>query len=426
MLTSIHRLFIAPLIVVLLFLVFFQEALGGVVAKVFLYSDEALLGLALVSILIPVEKDTRLVKAVILTLCCILFFIVISYNAFSFQAPIKIIMQAFIHCKTFIFFLILYTYRKYLPLQAIVHALFIITLIGVVLNLIMGPLFINALNAHLQYRFGFVRPVGFQADTFYLGLSCCYFYLYYLFKNKDFDKPTIFIPLTIGFTILFVISSLRTPFAALAMAMFFIFIKSIRGVIVGAVIMAVLGGAVLLTQGIDEIVQLTQDDLEGITDPDSQYMRGMMIYFSVVLALENFPLGTGAATYGTILSKGGPIYDYLGLSTFYAVIQEEGIYDSNFASVFGEFGFLGLAAFLFIGYKLVQLVWVKGGNHTFLLCYSGFVLFYFLVAPVFTSGFGAMMTALILAAMCKHIEANKEAEQVSSANSPDKVVSNNA
>lgn len=411
MLNSINRLFIAPLIVVLLFLVFFQEALGGVVAKVFLYSDEALLGLALVSILLPVEKDTRLVKAVILTLCCILFFIGISYNAFAIQSPIKIIMQSFIHCKTFVFFLLLYTYRKYLPLQGIVHALFVITLIGVVLNLLLGPIFINALNAQLQYRFGFIRPVGFQADTFYLGLSCAYFYLYYLFKNKEFDKPTIFIPLTIGFTALFVISSLRTPFAALGLAMFFIFVKSLRGVIVGVSIALIIVVPLMMTQGLDDIIQLTQDDLEGITDPDSQYMRGMIMYFSVVLAVENFPVGTGAATYGTILSKGGPVYDYLGLSTFYSVIEGEGIFDSNFASVFGELGFIGLAAFLFISYKLVQLVWVKGGNHTFLLCYSGFVLFYFLVAPVFTSGFGAMMTALVLAAMCKHIEATKQEAQ---------------
>lgn len=408
MLNSINRLFIAPLIVVLLFLVFFQEALAGVVSPVFSYSDEALLGLALVAILLPVEKDTRLVKTVILTLCCILLFIAISYHAFSFQTPAKIIMQSFIHCKTFVFFLLLYTYRQYLPLQRIVTILFIITLVGVVLNLLLGPIFINALHAQLQYRFGFIRPVGFQADTFYLGLSCSYFYLYYLFKNKEFDKPTIFIPLTIGFTALFVISSLRTPFAALGLAMLFIFVKSLRGVVVGASIVLVLLGAIAMTQGVDDIVQLTQDDLEGITDPDSQYMRGMIIYFSVVLALENFPFGTGAATYGTILSKGGPVYDYLGLSTFYSVIEGEGIFDSNFASVFGELGFIGLAAFLFIGFKLVQLVWAKGGNHTFLLCYSGFVLFYFLVAPVFTSGFGAMMTALTLAAMCKHIEANND------------------
>lgn len=411
MLTSINRLFIAPLIVVLLFLIFFQEALGGVVAKVFLYSDEALLGLALVSILIPVEKDTRLIQAVVLTLCSIIFFIAISYNAFSFQSPMKIIMQSFIHCKTFIFFLVLYTYRNYLPLKGIVSALFIITLIGIALNLLLGPIFINALNAHLQYRFGLVRPVGFQADTFYLGLSCCYFYLYYLFKNKDFDKPTIFIPLTIGFTALFVISSLRTPFVALALAMLFIFIKSWRGVLVGTLLVAA-AIPLVVSQGMDEIIQLTQDDIAGIADPDSQYMRGMMIYFSVILALENFPFGTGAATYGTILSKGGPIYDYLGLSTFYAVIQEEGIYDSNFASVFGEFGFAGLAMFLFVAYKLVQLVWGKGGNHTFLLCFSGFVLFYFLVAPVFTSGFGAMMTSLILVAMCKHIEETNKSKVI--------------
>lgn len=413
MLTSINRLFIAPLIVVLLFLIFFQEALGGVVAKVFLYSDEALLGLALVSILIPVEKDTRLIQAVILTLCSIIFFIAISYNAFSFQSPMKIIMQSFIHCKTFIFFLVLYTYRNYLPLKGIVSALFIITLIGIALNLLLGPIFINALNAKLQYRFGLVRPVGFQADTFYLGLSCCYFYLYYLFKNKDFDKPTIFIPLTIGFTVLFVISSLRTPFVALALALLFIFVKSWRGVLVGSLLVAI-AIPLVVSQGMEQVIQLTQDDIVAIADPDSEYMRGMIIYFSVILALENFPFGAGAATYGTVLSKGGPIYDYLGLSTFYAVIHDEGIYDSNFASVFGELGFAGLAMFLFVAYKLVQLVWVKGGNHTFLLCFSGFVLFYFLVAPVFTSGFGAMMTSLILVAMCKHIEETNKSKALNS------------
>jgi O-antigen ligase len=77
------------------------------------------------------------------------------------------------------------------------------------------------------------------------------------------------------------------------------------------------------------------------------YIRGVIISNGFKLASDNFPFGTGAASYGSVLSENSPVYKELGLSNKLFFQDMTGIYDSNFATIIGEFGLFGIFLFLF-------------------------------------------------------------------------------
>jgi hypothetical protein len=153
----------------------------------------------------------------------------------------------------------------------------------------------------------------------------------------------------------------------------------------------------LINEYIEELILLTLNDLT--TDPnESQYIRGIMIYFSVVLATKYFPFGTGAASYGTLLSDNSPVYREIGLSTTYHFQTKWGIYDSNFASILGEFGVLGMVLFAYILYKMFRLVVKNGATRSFAVVFAALISFYSLVTPTFMSSYSAMLLALLMVA----------------------------
>lgn len=86
----------------------------------------------------------------------------------------------------------------------------------------------------------------------------------------------------------------------------------------------------------------------------SKYIRFIMLYHSFILSIDFFPFGTGAGTYGTVLSNGSWVYSYLGLSHLEFFRDFWGIYDSNIAGLIGEYGLI-FSFFIFVClYKLLR------------------------------------------------------------------------
>ncbi len=80
----------------------------------------------------------------------------------------------------------------------------------------------------------------------------------------------------------------------------------------------------------------------------SNYIRGLMFYMSLLILIQYFPIGTGAGTFGSIFAKDSQVYYDFGVSKRYYFIEEWGIYDSNFASIVGEYGLIGLLLYFML------------------------------------------------------------------------------
>lgn len=86
----------------------------------------------------------------------------------------------------------------------------------------------------------------------------------------------------------------------------------------------------------------------------SKYIRFIMLYYSFILSIDFFPFGTGAGTYGTVLSNDSWVYTYLGLSHLEFFQDFWGIYDSNIAGLIGEYGFIFSFLLFVCLYKLLR------------------------------------------------------------------------
>lgn len=97
---------------------------------------------------------------------------------------------------------------------------------------------------------------------------------------------------------------------------------------------------------------------------DDNYPRWLMAYFGVFLAYLHFPIGTGAGTFGSVMSKGDVIYSHLGLMQYQSIANGSGIFDSNFGSIAGEYGVIGVVLFygsmFYILRCFVHASWISG------------------------------------------------------------------
>mgnify|MGYP000524797258 FL=1 len=73
--------------------------------------------------------------------------------------------------------------------------------------------------------------------------------------------------------------------------------------------------ALLSVLGDSDMLDNTMRNIAALEDIDeSGYIRGIMIVHGFQLFYDNFPVGTGAATFGSVLSAGSHVYDTLGLA----------------------------------------------------------------------------------------------------------------
>jgi hypothetical protein len=395
------RFFFAPVIVILIYSVFFQHLLIHFVSDSFFYTDEALVVMGILVIFLPLQKNTEFVKLSLIVFTFFIGFYLLSFNSYSFRSELTIITQNLLHFKAFFLFLLIYNFREYINSRLIVHSFLVMSIVGVVLNLVLGAPFSVAMDGEVAYRFGLLRPVGVQGHTGNLGITFAFLYIFYMFylPVTNYVKQ---IPLFIGSVVVFGFSSLRTPFVALVLSLAYIFGSSWKKMLFGSIAIAIVA-PLFFNKYFEELILLTLNDLT--TDPtESQYIRGIMVYFSVILAAKYFPFGTGAASYGTFLSDNSPVYQEIGLSTSYFFQTNYGIYDSNFASVLGEFGVLGISLFGYIIYRIFQLIVRNGATRSFAVVFAGLIAFYSLVNPIFMSSYPAMLMAIVLVAAVPRVK----------------------
>lgn len=389
-----------PFIYFIAFATFFQTAISGTFFSGFSFFDEVLLIYCVIYLTFANVKD-KLLKKLRLTLVFIFIVLVLSsFNSFGLRPAWMILIQTLIHLKFFVFLLFFLVYLDGRDPSKVIHSLFFLTVLGFIINLLIGSDMNAILGAREQYRLGELRPVGFQADTGNLGSMVAFSFIFYIFR---FGRVTVlnFSISTFLMLIFGALSSVRTPFIAVVYSTFGSILKSPKLLMVGLF----LGLSIVLVGfkfGLQEIIhenwEITLANFDWLDDPvASAYIRGIMIYFAFSLSFEYFPFGTGAASYGTVFSEGSWVYEKIGLASSRFFLETDGIYDSNFSSILGEFGYLGLFLYFFVFYRyyryfLKKTVDLKYGVISFFLLVAS----YSLVNPIFMNSYSAVIYPLLI------------------------------
>ena len=138
---------------------------------------------------------------------------------------------------------------------------------------------------------------------------------------------------------------------------------------------------------------------------DTKYIRWLMTYYGTVLAIENLPIGTGAGTFGSAFSHGSKVYDQVGLASLASVQEGRGVHDSNYGSIAGEFGVIGLAFFFGLTVFLVRRIFgglslrLKprfDGDGRFALAMLTILMVSPFLRPLFSSSYYGVLVVLVI------------------------------
>lgn len=357
----------------------------------FSYTDELLYFFILSYMTVDHLRKTTINKYYLLTIIIITYFIIISL-LFGYQNNIfKVFFQSFMHLKFFVYLIYISFYldeNKRIKLFLYFKYILIAAIFGFLLELFIGERLLNILNLPDEFK-----PSNRRSEIFYGGfinansLSALLLAFYMLFFTKKIDANITKIVIASIFIVLFcVVLDSRTPIIILFLIFIFYFKKNIfkSKFVLPFLFVGVVLFLYLYTK--TDLIERTIQNIQMSFNPKSSYIRGLMWYLSILLAIRHFPIGTGAASFGTTMSTNSKTYIELGVHKKYYFVNEIGIYDSNWSSILGEFGFIGLILIIIFIYMLTKRSIIKNNsfNVNNLMLYILFI--YGLVTPIFSHG----------------------------------------
>jgi O-antigen ligase len=325
----------------------------------------------------------------------LIYFIGISLF-FEVNSTFNIVIQSIIHLKFFIFIDVINEYFSRQLIVRIIKYLFIISLVGFLWNLFFPSFFSISLSSPQDIDLESSKIGGFQLSINNLAFTFLFIYIYRLHNLGRDTKKIIFYSLF--FLIILLLIGSRTAILGLFMTVFSLLqykqkkyklISNFFYIISVLLLLFFIQDSTIITRTLNNISMISSD---------SGYIRGIMIASSLILFLQHFPFGSGAATFGSALSTNSKVYQQLGLDNLSFFIEMRGVFDSNWASIIGEFGFLGLLIFLMLLYRAFKYINLNSNNES-----KKFVVLIFLLAiitgltkPVFMQAYLSLIFALIL------------------------------
>lgn len=384
----------------LVFGITFQVALTNIVGLPAFF-DELVLVFMLADISFRALKNSAAKRALILYAISFIILFALSFSAIGNRGIFAICLQIFIHLKLIIFISYLWLVFGPARLRFVACSILALTALFMFINLATGATFNQIFEVATNIRGGLVRPIGFQGDTASLGTTIALLgiFLVTVIARSNRQLAIIFLA---GLAILLFLSSSRTSMIVLPIMVAWWFRQSIKAAAIAGVLVLLLVVTAPSNPYIAELIEITEQNIEWTVDNpvESAYIRGIMIFFSFELANQNFPFGTGAATYGTVMSEESFVYAELGLHNSRFFIETDGIYDSNLASLLGEFGYLGLLIYLALLYKAITLFRSENAEQsnefTFAICMAALV--FGISTPLFMNTYPAFILALVCAA----------------------------
>lgn len=200
-----------------------------------------------------------------------------------------------------------------------------------------------------DYRYGIGSNRLFYSHPTVL-ISCCSFLIILLLAIKPYIKnPLIYIVLLSGV----MCTSLRSK----ALANVLIFIVIYYSAIIRREKFT--AKSILLLIPIIAFVGWSQIEYYFISLGEGS-ARAQLLYKSVIIAKDHFPLGTGFGTYGSYYSAiyYSPVYYMYGLNTVYGLSKDlySFICDSFWPMILGQSGFFGMILYGIALYKLFKYI----------------------------------------------------------------------
>ena len=253
-----------------------------------------------------------------------------------------------------------------------------------VLILVLGN-FIFDIFPHYEIRFGIKsQQIFFSHPTYLASFSALLVGLLSVnLKNHKENKIYIFISLIILTTTL---RFKAIAFIPIYMYMFYIvIIKERKLQIKDIVILCILGGIFAATQ-IREYVQ----------NPD--WARSALSITSLKIGRDHFPIGTGFGTYASWVSgeSYSKIYDIYGLNKVWGLSSDFYwfVADTFWPMIIGQFGFIGLAIYTFIIYKIYRNI--KNNDNLYYYFGQILLLLYLLVLSVAEASFSGPIVVMYM------------------------------
>lgn len=323
------------------------------------YFDEAILVTPYIFAPFLIRKKNEIWMYFILALpfISIVYTLIINYTSHPNLLATNAIIQSFINFKLFLYYIIFYSLSKITAFknneafQNTLKLSLLVSILGYIINILHPSLFIYSDAAwHLERN----RIAGFQFKpndlALFLGLAC----LYAIYMKTSAIRKTLNISIL---TILIFFSASRTalifPASVMLITIFrrgnshYAFSLALLSTLIIALFSNELLSSFIFTETVKNLREFSSID-------SSQYIRGIMIYLGTKLSLNYFPIGTGAGNFGTVMSTNSPVYIELGVANSYFFANSIGIYDSNIASILGEYGILGLVLIIALLIKILK------------------------------------------------------------------------
>ncbi len=337
--------------------VFNKPIFGITELEILNYLDELILVLCL-TLLSAVLLYSKKIPIVHLLVYTFLFYSVLISIILGFNSDtIDIVLQSLINLKFLFIFLTFILCFKNNSRDVFKFYNYVLgfALIGFFLNIILGADFNQFFNMQIFTRPNTPMRYGGFLNPNHMAFLMALFIGVVLSKAKNSGnnlKLVEWIKILASIAVI-VLTDSRT--AIVGVVLFFIafyweyMLKNIK---IFNAFFGVLAFIFILLISFTDAWALLLSNLKGSFSMDGYYIRGIMINMAVQITYLHFPIGTGAATFGSLLSEGSAVYEYFGVAERSFFVEKRGIYDSSIASIVGEYGFIGILFFTAIFYRL--------------------------------------------------------------------------
>ena len=381
----IFRLFVVTLSFFSIYFSFFSQITS---LSFFRYLDEVVFFLLLILLFSYYMITVRVHIAHFILLSFIFYSIAVS-TLFGFNSSLlKVIGQTLINLKFFILLLgfILLFKRNFKFIDRYAKIVFGFAFLGLLLHITFGINF-NQIFDIPTYARPNIRYVGFLPHPNHMAYIAV-LYIGYLLSKVEVDQMkfnvNIIIQILISIAILFLADSRTSIVAVLILFIGFYWHLLKRNALILIYVfssfLVIILFLILFTDIFTSIIQ----NISASFTLESSYIRGNMIFLSGMIFYEFFPIGTGAASFGSVLAN-DKVYEYYGQADRYYFSNDIGLYDSNIASIVGEYGLIGVIVY-FLLFRFIYK-YVKKNFNT-----KGKMLKYVLLVFVFYTITNPMVT----------------------------------
>ena len=320
----------------------------------FNWFDEIFLAVLILLAFLAAVTTLHVKKALVAVGVWVIGLILLSFYLGRNPSKGDILLQGFLQAKFFIFVYAGLFFLDWKSAGRALKALLFISIVGALLNLIWSNLFFDlGLKEVVRMEvFSVPRIGGFQLNPNRLGRILALTSLLNASILRCSKKAYVSL-LLISFIVL-VFTGSRVSLALFMLGIIYQLMKYfdkafIRGLFIAVIVVPVFVGGLFL--GVKELRVNSLGD--GIGE-DSPVFRVLLVTEGGRLALDNFPFGTGLASYATPFADDVGVYQDTVIGATFFFNKGAGLFDSNLASILGETGFLGLVLFFVLYWFVIS------------------------------------------------------------------------